>query len=132
MEAQQPDFGCLTEITVGHTKLALVFLMLTTLGGYNDKEPEKQTGPGPARLMFQLAKLRHEVIYGRRKYVHSRRYSESIATGITLQAGKVCVELGKACLSTRVNYLINGGESLVQPNHHVATRLKSDMITIKF
>ncbi len=29
-----------------------------------------------------------------------------------------------------MSYLINGGESLVQPNHHVATRLESDMITI--
>ena len=132
MEAQPPDFGRLIENTVGQTKLAIVVLMHTALGACNDKEPEKQIGPGPAQLVFQLGELRHEVIDGRHTYVHSRRYSESIGTGVTLQAGKVCVELGKACLSTRVSYRINGGESLVQPNHHVATRLESDMITIEY
>tara|TARA_S200000501_G_C20187078_1_gene466943 strand:- start:13 stop:279 length:267 start_codon:yes stop_codon:yes gene_type:complete len=68
--------------------------MLTALGGCNDKEPEKQIGPGLAQLVFQLAKLRHEIFDGCHSYVHSRRYSESIGTGVTLQAGKVCVELG--------------------------------------
>jgi hypothetical protein len=77
--------------------------MLTALGVCNDEDPEKQIGPGPAQLVFELAELRHEVIDGRHTHFHSRRYSESIGTGVTLQAGNVCVELGKACLSARVS-----------------------------
>lgn len=132
MEAQPPDFGRLIEDTVGQTKLAIAVLILTALGACNEEEPEKQIGSGPAQLVFELAELRHELIDGRHTYFHSRRYSESIGTGVTLQAGKVCVELGKACLSARVGYRINGGKSLVQPNHHVATRLERDTITIEY
>ena len=110
----------------------MAVLILTALGSCNDEEPEKQIGPGPAQLVFELAELRHEVIDGRHAYFHSRRYSESIGTGVTLQAGKVCVEMGRACLSARVSYRINGGQSLVQPNHHVATPLESDIITIEY
>lgn len=76
--------------------------------------------------------MRYEFAEGRHKYFHMRRYAESIGTGVTLQAGKVCVEAGKACLSARVNYRINGGKKLEQPNHHVATRLESDRITIEY
>ncbi len=51
---------------------------------------------------------------------------------MTLQAGKVCVENGKACLSARVNYRIDATKSLEQPDHHVATRLAKDTITIEY
>jgi hypothetical protein len=117
---------------VGQTKLAIAVIMLTALGACSEEEPGKQIGPGPAKVAFELAELRHEVVDGRHTYFHSRRYSESIGTGVTFQAGKICVELGKACLSARVSYRINGGESLVQPNHHVATRLERDTITIEY
>ena len=50
----------------------------------------------------------------------------------SLQAGKVCVEHGKACLSARVNYRIDGGKFLEQSDHLVATRLESDTITIEY
>ena len=68
--------------------------MLTALGGCNDKEPEKQIGPGPAQLVFQLAKLRHEIFDGCHSYVHSRRYSESIGQASRFRLEKGCVELG--------------------------------------
>ena len=106
--------------------------MLTALGACSEEEPGKQIGPGPAKVAFELAELRHEVVDGRHTNFHSRRSSESIGTGVTFQVGKICVELGKACLSARVSYRINGGESLVQPNHHVATRLERDTITIEY
>lgn len=132
MEAQPPNSRRLIEDTVGQTKLAIAVLILTALSACNDAEPEKQIGPGPAKLAFELSGLRHELVDGRHIYFHNRSYSESVGTGVTLQAGKVCVELGKACLSARVSYRINGGKSLVQPNHHVATRLERDTITIEY
>lgn len=113
-------------------KLAIAVLILTTLGACNEEKPEKKIGPGPAKVTFELVELRHEMVDGRHTYFHSRRYSESTGTGVTLQAGKVCVELGKTCLSASVRYRINGGESLVQPNHHIATRLERDIITIEY
>ena len=88
---------------MGQTKLTIAVLILTALGACNEEEPKKQIGSGPAQLVFELAELRHELIDGRHTYFHSRRYSESIGTGVTLQAGNVCVELGKACLSARVS-----------------------------
>jgi hypothetical protein len=132
LEAQPPDFGRLIEDTVGQTIPAIAVLILTALGACSEEEPEKQIGPRPAEVAFELSELRHEVVDGRHTYFHSRRYSESIGTGVTLQAGKVCVELGQVCMSARVSYRINGGGSLVQPNHHVATRLERDTITIEY
>ena len=55
MEAQRPEFGRLIENTVGQTKLAIAVLMLTAPGVCNDEDPEKQIGPGPAQLVFELA-----------------------------------------------------------------------------
>jgi hypothetical protein len=132
LEAQPPEYGRLIEDTVGQTKLAITFLMLTALGACYEEKPKKQIGQGPAKVAFELAELRHEIVDGRHTYFHSRLYSESIGIGVTLQIGKVCVESGKTCLSARVRYRINGGESLVQPNHHVATRLERDTITIEY
>ena len=117
---------------MGQTIPAIAVLILTALGACSEEEPEKQSGQRPAKVAFELAELRHEVVDGRHTYFHSRRYSESIGTGVTLQAGKVCAALGKTCLSARVSYRINGGESLFQPNHHVATRLERDTITIEY
>ena len=95
MEAQPPDFGRLIEDTVGQTIPAIAVLILTALGACSEEEPEKQIGPRPAEVAFELSELRHEVVDGRHTYFHSRRYSESIGTGVTLQTGKVCVELGQ-------------------------------------
>ncbi|MEL0110760.1 MAG: hypothetical protein VW835_03410 [Rickettsiales bacterium] len=117
---------------MGQIRLVITLLVLVALSACNDEEPQIQIGPGPAQVTFELAEVRHEFVDGRHKYYHMRRYSESVGTGVTLEAGKVCVELGKACLSARVKYRIDGGKSLVQPNHHVATRLESDTITIEY
>tara|TARA_Y100000766_G_scaffold217435_2_gene189338 strand:+ start:541 stop:972 length:432 start_codon:yes stop_codon:yes gene_type:complete len=117
---------------VGHTKLFIAIGLSIVLASCNEEEPAKQIGSGPAQLVLALAELRYEVVDGRHTYFHKRKYTESIGTGVTLQAGKVCVENGKACLSARVNYRIDGGKDLVQPNHHVATRLAQDTITIKY
>ena len=117
---------------MGHRKLFIAIGLSIVLAACNEEEPAKQIGSGPAQLALALAELRYEVVDGRHTYFHKRKYTESIGTGVTLKAGKVCVENGKACLSARVNYRIDGGKDLVQPNHHVATRLAQDTITIKY
>lgn len=117
---------------MGRAKLVIAVLLFAALGACKEEEPEKQIGSGPANLTFEIANLRYELVEGRHTYFHSRRYAESIGTGVTLQAGKVCVELGKACLSARVNYRISGGKSLLQKDHHVATRLPQDTIVIEY
>jgi len=113
-------------------KFLISLILLIPLLACQEEEPAKQIGPGPAQLQLQLAELRYEFVEGRHKYFHKRTYTESIGTGVTLQAGKVCVERGKACLSARVNYRIDGGKNLEQPDHHVATRLDTDTITIEY
>ena len=117
---------------MGHTKLSIAIGLSIALAACNEEESAKQIGPGPAQLELALAELRYEMVDGRHTYFHTRKYTESIGTGVTLQAGKVCAENGKACLSARVNYRIDGGKDLVQPNHHVATRLAQDTITIEY
>ena len=115
-------------------KGAALALLLVVVGtsACKEEEPEKQIGDGPAKLRLELADLRHEFVEGRHRYYHLRRYVESGGTGVTLEAGKVCVEQGKACLSARVVYRIDGASKLEQPNHHVATRLDKDDITIEY
>ena len=89
-------------------KLLISLILVIPLLACQEEEPAKQIGSGPAQLQLQLADLRYEFVDGRHKYFHKRKYTESIGTGVTLQAGKVCVERGKACLSARVNYRIDG------------------------
>lgn len=115
-----------------HSQVVIGLLLLAVVTACKEEEPEKQIGSGPAKLRLELADLRHEFVDGRHKYHHVRRYVESAGTGVTLEAGKVCVEGGRACLSARVNYRIDGASNLVQPNHHVATRLEKDDITIEY
>ena len=117
---------------MGHTKLLIAIGLSIALAACNEEEPAKQIGSGSARLALALVELRYEMVDSRHTYFHTRKYTESIGTGVTLQAGKVCAEKGKACLSARVNYRIDGGKELLQPNHHVATRLAQDTITIKY
>ena len=117
---------------MGHTIYFIAIGLSFALVACNEGQSAKQVGPGPAQLAFELVELRYEIVDGRHTYFHKRKYTESIGTGVTLQAGKVCTENGKACLSARVNYRIDGGTDLVQPNHHVATRLAQDTITIEY
>ena len=117
---------------MGHTKLSIAIGVSIVLAACNEEESAKQIGPGPAQLELALAELRYKMVDGLHTYFHKRKYIESTGTGVTLRAGKVCAEKGKACLSARVNYRIDGGKDLVQPNHHVATRLAQDTITIEY
>ncbi|MEC8163679.1 MAG: hypothetical protein VX079_03835 [Pseudomonadota bacterium] len=113
-------------------KSLISLILMFPLLACQEEEPAKQIGSGPAQLQLQLADLRYEFVDGRHNYFHKRKYTESIGPGVTLQAGKVCVEHGKACLSARVNYRIDGGKFLEQSDHLVATRLESDTITIEY
>ena len=117
---------------MGHAKLSIAIALSIALAACNEEESAKQIGPRPAQLQLALAGLRYELVDGLHTYFHKRKYTESTGTGVTLRAGKVCAEKGKACLSARVNYRIDGGKYLVQPNHHVATRLAQDTITIEY
>ena len=117
---------------MGHTIYFIAIGLSFALVACNEGQSAKQIGPGPAQLAFELVELRYEIVDGRHTYFHKRKYTESIGTGVTLKAGKVCTENGKVCLSARVNYRIDGGKNLAQPNHHVATRLAQDTITIEY
>lgn len=114
------------------SKLLITLVCLIPLLACEEEEPAKQIGREPAKLQLKLTNLRYELVDGRHTYFHKRQFTESVGNGVTLQAGKVCAEKGKTCVSARVNYRINGGKSLEQPGHHVATRLKSDTITIEY
>ena len=117
---------------MGHTKLFIAIGLSIALASCNEDESTKRIGLGPAQMELALLELRYEMVDGWHTYFHKRKYTESTGTGVTLRAGKVCAEKGKACLSARVNYRIDGGKDLVQPNHHVATRLAQDTITIEY
>ena len=97
-----------------------------------DEEPRKQIDPEAANVKLELLDVQYKNIDGRHTYSHSRKYSESSGTGATLKIGKVCVEMGKTCVSARINYRINGGKSLLQTDHHVSTHLANDTITIEY
>ena len=49
-----------------------------------------------------------------------------------MTGGRVCSGEGTKCVSARVRYRIEGGKTLVQPNHSVATKSESDVITIEY
>lgn len=114
------------------SKLLITLVCLIPLLACEEEEPAKQIGREPAKLQLKLTNLRYELVDGRHTYFHKRQFTESVGNGVTLQAGKVCAERGKTCVSARVNYRINGGTNLEQPGHHVATRLNSDTITIEY
>ena len=117
---------------MGFWKLHIAFAILAFLVGCDEDEATKQIGSGPAQLVLEIAELRHQILDGRHTYFHKRKYSESGGTGVTLQIGKVCVENGESCLSARVNYRIDGGQSLEQSDHLVATQQARDTITIEY
>lgn len=117
---------------LGYWKLLIAIGISAILSACNEEEPKKQIGQHPAELVLDITKFRYEFVDGLHTYFHQRKYSELIGTGVTLEAGKVCVENGKACLSARVEYRIDGGKQLEQPEHHFATRLRRDLITIEY
>lgn len=120
------------EDIVGYWTFILTIGTSIILSACNEEEPKNQVGLRPAELVLDFTGFRHEIVDGRHTYYHKRKYSELMGTGVTLEAGKVCVENGKACLSARVDYRIDGGKKLEQANHHFATRLPQDMITIEY
>ena len=95
------------------------------------KSWRSQIGPGPAQLALALAELRYEMVDGRHTYFHTRNILNRPAP---LRSKPVrCVPRKAKPASARVfNYRIDGGMDLVQPNHHVATRLAQDTITIEY
>tara|TARA_B100000676_G_scaffold212320_1_gene208706 strand:- start:8887 stop:9318 length:432 start_codon:yes stop_codon:yes gene_type:complete len=114
------------------SKLIIPLICLIPLIACEEEEPARQIERGQAQLQLKLNDLRYEFIDGRHTYFHKRQFTESGGNGVTLNAGKVCAERGKTCLSARVNYRIDGGKNLVQSGHHVATRLSNDTITIEY
>ena len=114
-------------------RLGLLLVPLLFLAACEEEQTEARPTPTePAIIEFALDDLRYEFADGHHKYYHARRYTETAGTGITLTGGKVCFEGGKACLSAMVNYRVDGGKTLVQPDHHVATKRPTDVITIEY
>lgn len=85
-----------------------------------------------ARLTLTIADLGHEIVDGRNRYPHSRSFAEANGVPVTIYRGKVCVENGAECADACVSYRIQGGTTLVQANHHVATKADRDRITLHY
>jgi hypothetical protein len=111
----------------------LLLVPLLFLAACEEEKKEAKPKPTePAKIEFTLDGLRYEFSDGHHRYYHARRYTETNGTGITLTGGKVCFEDGKACLSARVRYRVDADKVLVQPDHHVATKRPTDVITIEY
>ncbi|MGE4217898.1 MAG: hypothetical protein AB7G39_00520 [Alphaproteobacteria bacterium] len=110
------------------------------LGGCDDPPPSapvekpKPAVSGPAQAALEIGQIRYEWSPQdeRHRYVHDRSFKESAGVGYTVERGRVCVELGKLCVDAVVRYRVEPGTTLTQPNHHVATKLPEDRITIEY
>jgi|GEM_PF-6810147 len=107
--------------------------LLCFLAACEDEKAAKKQGAGSrTELKLDLSSFRFTVERGRNTYYHSRNYVESGGMGATLTRGKVCVENGKICVESAVQYRVEAGKTLTQPDHKVATTLDNDHITIEY
>lgn len=109
---------------------AIAVLFLTACE--EDQPVQKPTAGIRAELALKLSDFRFVVERERNTYYHKRTYVESGGMGATLTRGKVCVENGKICVESGVQYHVEPGKALTQPNHKVATTLQEDSITVEY
>jgi hypothetical protein len=86
----------------------------------------------PARLNLTLSDFVYSFEEGRHRFTHDRRFKESAGIGLFIYRGKVCVEDGTSCADACVRYRIEPGGSLTQRDHHFATPLDPDRITLQY
>ena len=97
-------------------------------------EKPKPAVTGPADAALEIGQIRYEwsLQDERHRYIHDRSFREAAGVGYTVERGRVCVEMGKLCVDAVVRYRVEPGATLTQPNHHVATKLPEDRITIEY
>lgn len=109
---------------------------LALLGACKDDTQAKTpvvTPAGPsAAVSLDLADFRLEMVEGRHRYMHQRRFSETAGVAATITRGKVCVQNGTECVDALTNYALPANGEFVQPNSHFATPLPQDRITLEY
>ncbi|MDF1751080.1 MAG: hypothetical protein P1V34_19635, partial [Alphaproteobacteria bacterium] len=86
----------------------------------------------PARLSLIMDDFAYSYQEGRHRFTHDRRFKESAGIGLYIYRGKVCVEDGTSCADACVRYRIEPGSSLTQRDHHFATPVDPDRITLQY
>jgi hypothetical protein len=107
-------------------------LMLLAACDEDKPKAEKKGSGNRAEIALTLTDFRYAFENDRHTFFHSRNYVESGNVGVTFNRGKVCVEGGKICVESAVQYRIEPGATLTQPDHKVATKLEKDEITIEY
>ncbi|MCR9221276.1 MAG: hypothetical protein NXI21_13715 [Alphaproteobacteria bacterium] len=97
-----------------------------------DLPPPPLSADDEADLALSIDSFSHAVVDDRNRYPHVRRFAETAGVPITIYRGKVCVDEGQECVDACVTYRIEGGTTLVQADHHVATRRDADRITLRY
>jgi len=88
---------------------------------------------GPSAVAnLDLSDFRLEMVEGRYRYVHQRRFSEAGGVAATITRGKVCVQNGTECVDALTKYALPANGEFVQPNSHFATPLPQDRITLEY
>lgn len=94
--------------------------------------PPPLSGGRSADLSLAIGDFGYSFTDGRHRYPHSRRFAEKSGVPVTIYRGKVCVDDGNECADACVGYRVEGGTTLVQANHHVASTRPSDRITLHY
>ena len=85
-----------------------------------------------ADLTLEILDISFEEKDGRMVFNHTRKFTESAGVDLTITRGKICVESRQTCVDAYVSYEVEAAGTLVQKNHHVATRLGNDAITFEY
>lgn len=109
---------------------------LALLGACKEETQAKPPAPvaaGPSAVVaLELSDFRHEMVDGRHRYTHQRRFVESAGVAATIKRGKICVQNGTECVDALTNYALPANGEFVQPSSHFATPLPQDRITLEY
>ncbi|MEQ8602401.1 MAG: hypothetical protein RIB45_03710 [Marivibrio sp.] len=97
-----------------------------------DLPPPSVAGDVSGDLSLVVEDFSYEVVDGRHRYNHTRRFRETGGVPVTIYRGKVCVDDGAECVDACVSYRVPAGTTFVQADHHVATKRESDRITLRY
>lgn len=66
------------------------------------------------------------------KINHTRLFHETAWVGLSIYRGKICVENGKNCLDSCLDYRIEAGGILEQKNHSVTVKSNGEKVTMQY
>ncbi len=101
-------------------------LMCIMLVGCDEDSSKK------ANLTLEISDITIGTKEGRLVVNHTRSFQETNGIDVTITRGKICVESKGTCVDAFVTYEVEGNGTLVQPNHHVATRQEADLIQFEY